>query len=261
MEIILYLLLGAISGILAGLFGIGGGIVIIPALFYIFEYLNFSSVLISHLVLGTSLGVIVFSSLSSTFAHNRNKNVEWGLLKIIVPGILIGASLGAITAGYLESDTLKNLVSLFLIIAALQMLFQFPPPEAAPNTNKVGPIFAGSFVGWLSGIFGIGGGIFSVPYFFHRGLSMQKSIGTSAACGLPIALAGSITYMIVGLEKLNLPEFSIGYLYIPAMFTIGISSMLTAQLGAQIASNLKQKNLRKYFSILIILMALNLLFR
>ena len=102
-EIILYLILGSISGILAGLFGIGGGIVIIPALFYVFEYLDIPTIITSHLVLGTSLGVIVFSALSSAFAHSRNKNVEWDIIKIVVPGIVVGAALGGITASFLES--------------------------------------------------------------------------------------------------------------------------------------------------------------
>ena len=260
-EIILYLILGSVSGILAGLFGIGGGIVIIPALFYIFEYLDIPTIITSHLVLGTSLGVIVFSALSSTFAHSRNKNVEWDLIKIVVPGIVVGAALGGITAGFLESFILKKLVSIFLIITALQMLFQFPPPDASPNTNKAGPILVGSFIGWISGIFGIGGGIFSVPYFFHRGLSMQKSVGSSAACGFPIALAGSLSYMFIGMDNSFLPNYSLGYVYIPAACVIGITSMVTAPIGAKIAIGLKQTVLRKAFSILIIIMAINLLLR
>ena len=260
-EIILYLILGSFSGVLAGLFGIGGGIVIIPALFYIFDYLSVSSSILSHLVLGTSLGVIVFSSLSSSLAHYRNKNIEWGLIKIIVPGIIIGAILGGITASNIESSSLKDLVSIFLIIVAIQMMFQFPPPNASPNTDKVGPIAVGSFIGWISGIFGIGGGIFSVPYFFHRGLSMRKAIGSSAVCGFPIALAGSISYMFVGLQQTDLPTYTIGYVYIPAACTIGLVSMVTAPLGAKLAIGLRQKVLRRAFSLLIILMAANLLIR
>tara|TARA_B110000014_G_scaffold259099_1_gene246287 strand:- start:2967 stop:3779 length:813 start_codon:yes stop_codon:yes gene_type:complete len=260
-EIILYLLLGSISGILAGLFGIGGGIVIIPALFYIFGYLEISSLIIAHLVLGTSLGVIVFSSISSSLAHSRNLNVQWDLIKIVVPGIIIGSALGGVTASYLESETLKNLVSLFLIATALQMMFQFPPPDASPNTNKVGPVLVGGFIGWLSGVFGIGGGIFSVPYFFHRGLGMKKSIGTSAVCGFPIAMAGSVSYMIVGFQDMELPEYTIGFVYLPAACVIGLVSMITAPIGANIAIGINQKALRRTFSLLIIIMALNLLLR
>ena len=114
MEILLYFLLGTFSGILAGLFGIGGGIIIIPTFFYIFSYLQFPDQILSHMVLGSSLGVIVFSSLSSTFSHNFRGAVDWGLIKLVAPSIVVGSAIGGITAGALDSDTLQGLVALFL---------------------------------------------------------------------------------------------------------------------------------------------------
>ena len=261
MEILLYFLLGSFSGVLAGLFGIGGGIIIIPSFFYIFDYLGFPEEILSHMVLGSSLGVIVFSSVSSTYSHNAKEAVNWYLIKVVAHSIIVGSALGGITAGFLESNTLQGLVALFLVVASVQLIFEFPPPPQNPRTNLVGPVIAGGGIGWLSGVFGIGGGIFSVPYFYHRGLKMMNAIGTSAACGIPIALAGSISYMIIGFDISSTPENSIGYVYLPATIIVGLMSSLTAKYGVNIAHRMKQKKLRIAFAFLVIIMALNLLMR
>jgi uncharacterized membrane protein YfcA len=213
------------------------------------------------MVLGSSLGVIVFSSISSTYSHNSKGAVNWVLIKVVAPSIIIGSALGGITAGFLESTTLQGLVALFLVVASVQLIFEFPPPPQNPQTNLVGPVIAGGGIGWLSGVFGIGGGIFSVPYFYHRGLKMMNAIGTSAACGIPIALAGSISYMIIGFDNINIPENSVGYVYLPATIIVGLMSSLTAKYGVNIAHRMKQKKLRIAFAFLVIIMALNLLMR
>ena len=254
-------MLGSFSGVLAGLFGIGGGIIIIPTFFYIFSYLAFPDEILSHMVLGSSLGVIAFSSISSTFSHHSKGAVNWRIIKVVAPSIVIGSSLGGLTAGYLESSTLQGLVSLFLVVASVQLIFEFPPPSQNPKTNLAGPVIAGGGIGWLSGVFGIGGGIFSVPYFYHRGLKMMHAIGTSAACGIPIAIAGSISYILIGYENLNLPEYSVGYVYLPATIIVGVMSSLTAKFGVNIAHRMKQKKLRIAFAFLVMIMALNLLMR
>ena len=261
MEIFLYFFLGTFSGVLAGLFGIGGGIIIIPTFFFVFSYLGFADEILSHMVLGSSLGVIVFSSISSTFSHNIKDAVDWGLIRVVAPSIVIGSALGGFTAGLLESNTLRGLVSLFLVVASIQLIFEFPPPPQNPQTNLFGPVIAGGGIGWLSGVFGIGGGIFSVPYFYHRGLKMMNAIGTSAACGIPIAISGSISYMVIGLNDINLPNYSVGYVYLPATIVVGIMSSLTAKFGVNIAHRMKQKKLRIAFAFLVMIMALNLLMR
>ena len=254
-------MLGTFSGVLAGLFGIGGGIIIIPTFFFIFSYLDFAEDILAHMVLGSSLGVIVFSSISSTFSHNIKDAVDWKLIRIVAPSIIIGSALGGITAGMIPSNTLQGLVALFLVVASVQLIFEFPPPPQNPQTNLIGPIIAGGGIGWLSGVFGIGGGVFSVPYFYHRGLKMMHAIGTSAACGIPIAISGSISYMIVGLNDSNLPDHSVGYVYLPATIIVGIMSSLTAKYGVNIAHRMKQKKLRIAFALLVMIMALNLLMR
>ena len=261
MEIFLYFLLGTFSGVLAGLFGIGGGIIIIPTYFFIFSYLGFADAILSHMVLGSSLGVIVFSSIASTFSHNIKEAVDWRLIRIVAPSIIVGSALGGITAGLIESSTLQGLVALFLVVASVQLIFEFPPPPQNPRTNLIGPVVAGGGIGWLSGVFGIGGGIFSVPYFYHRGLKMMNAIGTSAACGIPIAISGSISYMLVGLNATDLPNYSIGYVYLPATIIVGIMSSITAKVGVNIAHRMKQKKLRIAFAFLVMIMALNLLMR
>ena len=151
-------MLGTLSGVLAGLFGIGGGIIIIPTFFFIFSYLGFAEGILADMVLGSSLGVIVFSSISSTFSHNIKDAVDWKLIRVVAPSIIIGSALGGITAGLIESDTLQGLVALFLVVASVQLIFEFPPPPQNPRTNLIGPFIAGGGIGWLSGGFGIGGG-------------------------------------------------------------------------------------------------------
>ena len=261
MEILIYFLLGTFSGVLAGLFGIGGGIIIIPTFFYIFSFLEFPEEILSHMVLGSSLGVIVFSSISSTFSHHAKGAVNWSLIKVVAPSIIIGSFLGGLTAGFLESSTLQGLVALFLVVASIQLIFEFPPPPQNPQTTLLGPVVAGGGIGWLSGVFGIGGGIFSVPYFYHRGLKMMNAIGTSAACGIPIALAGSISYTIIGFNSNFIPDNSIGYVYLPATIIVGLMSSITAKYGVNIAHRMKQKKLRIAFAFLVMIMALNLLMR
>ena len=243
-------MLGTLSGVLAGLFGIGGGIIIIPTFFFIFSYLGFAESILAHMVLGSSLGVIVFSSISSTFSHNMKESVDWRLIRVVTPSIIIGSALGGITAGLIDSNTLQGLVALFLVVVSVQLIFEFPPPPQNPRTNLIGPFIAGGGIGWLSGVFGIGGGIFSVPYFYDRGLKMMNAIGTSAACGIPIAISGSISYMIVGLNKSNLPDYSIGYVYIPATIIVGVMSSLTAKFGVKIAHRMKQKKTKNSFCII-----------
>ena len=141
------------------------------------------------------------------------------------------------------------------------MVFEFPPPKQNPKTNIVGPVVVGSGIGWLSGIFGIGGGVFSVPYFYHRGLKMTQAIGSSAACGVPIAISGSISYMIVGSNISNLPEYSLGFVYLPGAIIVGLASAWSAIVGVRAAHRIKQKKLRLAFAILLMIMGLNLLLR
>lgn len=259
LELFFYILLGIFSGFLAGLFGIGGGVIIIPSFFFIFRWLGFPEEALTQIVLGTSLGVIVFSSLASTYSHHIRKAVVWSIIKIIAPSICVGSALGAITASYIPSSTLQGLVALFLVAVSIQMAFQFPPPRQNPRTNLAGPIIIGGGIGWLSGIFGIGGGVFSVPYFYHRGLQMTQSIGSSAACGIPIAISGSMSYMLVGSSLTHLPEYSIGYVYLPGSVLVGLASVVTAQIGVKAAHRIKPKKLRIGFALLVMIMGLNLL--
>jgi len=262
LELFLFFVLGILSGILAGLFGIGGGIIIIPVFFSIFKNLvGIPEESLAHTVLGTSLGVIVFSSLASTYSHNKRKAVIWDVLKVIAPSICVGAVLGAVTASYIPSSTLQMLVAVFLVLISIQMVFEFPPPSQNPRTSIVGPVIVGSGIGWFSGIFGIGGGVFSVPYFYHRGLQMTQAIGSSAACGIPIAVSGSISYMIIG-SNISKKILNEGHsVAIIDNFLVGLASAWSAIVGVRAAHRMKQRKLRLAFAILLMIMGLNLLLR
>lgn len=264
-----YLLLGAFSGFIAGLLGVGGGLLIVPVLAGLFAYFMPES-LIMQMAIGTSLMSIVFTSLSSIYAHHRQQKVLWLLVQRLSIGILIGAILGAVFADYLPSDYLRYLFALFELFVAWQLLFALKakvkktennsPPLPSPFLAKTGLMaLVGSLIGFLSSILGIGGGTMTTPFLLSCRIAIKNAIATSAAVGLPIAIAGSLGFIMMGWSHQNLPELSLGYVYLPALFGILFTSVLFAPLGAMATQRLPTKLLKKVFAILLIVLAIKLL--
>ena len=232
-EFILFAVLGVFSGLIAGMFGVGGGVIIVPVLVASFMGYGFDESIIIHLAIGTSLACIFFTGLSSANAHRKKQAIDFTLFKQVALGITLGALLGAMFAVQLDGNLLKIIIGVFALIMAVQIGFNFT--LSLKNNLSKGPYFVGTGIGFLSSVLGIGGGIFSVPYFKSSGLSMTSSVGTSAACGIPIAFFGALGYFILGISSESLPSYTLGYIYLPALFGITITSIIAAQYGAAIA--------------------------
>ncbi len=258
----LYLLLGAVAGTLAGLFGVGGGAIIVPALVFSFQALDFSDTVLMHLALGTSLASIVVTAANSVRAHHRLENVAWPLVWRMTAGIVAGTALGGVVAAGLDGVLLRRGFTIFLLVVAVKMLAGWKPREAAEAPPPRTPFLVGggSVIGFASALFGIGGGTMSVPFFTWAGLEMKRSVGSSAACGLPIAVSGGITYAVVGWGHAELPTCSVGYVYLPAMLGIVVTSAPFARLGAKLADRLPEVWLRRSFALLVLLIAAKMAF-
>lgn len=267
MELITFLFIGAFAGFAAGLFGVGGGTIIVPLLFIVFTQMGYPADVLMHLALGTSLATIIVTSISSLMAHNKKGAVLWSVFKNLTPGLVLGCFFGAGIAGQISGVYLQLVVGLFLLWVAFNMFTSGKKKIAVnashldnvnntssaeialPSTPK--QLAAGVGIGVASAIFGIGGGSLTVPYLTRYGVVMQKAVGTSAACGLPIALAGALGFMVFGMQQeVNVPN-TIGFVHIYAFLGISSMSFFTAKLGAKVAHMLSPQLLKKCFAVLL----------
>ncbi|WP_158893627.1 MULTISPECIES: sulfite exporter TauE/SafE family protein [unclassified Pseudomonas] len=259
MDLLLFLVLGACAGLLAGLFGVGGGLIIVPVLVYSFTAKGLDPDILTHLAVGTSLATIVFTSLNSVWAHHRLGAVRWRLFAWMALGIVFGSALGALTAAAIHGPLLQKIIGTFAILIALQLALDLRPKRQAREPGKPALTLAGVVIGWASAIFGIGGGSLTVPFLIWRSLSMQQAVATSAACGLPIALSGALSFILVGWQQPGLPAWSLGYVYLPALLGIALTSMFSARFGARLAHRLSPRLLKRLFALLLFGVGLNFL--
>lgn len=259
MEFIIYLVLGACAGVLAGLFGVGGGMIIVPVLVYSFALQGFAPDVLTHMAVGTSLATIAFTSINSVRAHHKLGAVRWTFFVWLALGIVFGCVLGALTASSLSGPLLQKIIGVFAICVAIQMAFELKPRAALGEPGKPALTIAGGVIGWASTIFGIGGGSLTVPFLVWRSVPMQQAVATSAACGMPIAVAGALSFMVAGWGGLALPEWSLGYVYLPAMIGIAATSVFFAGFGARLAHRLSQRLLKRLFALLLVSVGINFL--
>jgi len=258
-EFLIYLVLGCFAGTLAGLFGVGGGMIIVPVLVYSFALQGFSPEVLMHMAVGTSLATIVFTSINAIRAHHRLGAVRWTLFAWMTLGILAGCVLGALTAAYISGPMLQKIIGVFAIAVAIQMAFKLQPKAALAEPGKPTLSVAGVVIGWASAIFGIGGGSLTVPFLVWRSVPMQQAVATSSACGLPIAIAGAASFVWTGWAASPLPPWSLGYIYLPALVGIAATSMLFAGFGARLAHRLSQVLLKRLFALLLLCVGINFL--
>ncbi|MBF0301782.1 MAG: sulfite exporter TauE/SafE family protein [Desulfamplus sp.] len=256
---ILYLILGAVAGVLAGLLGIGGGIVIVPILTFIFTAQGIPHEHILHMALGTSLASIIFTSLSSVKAHNKREAVLWSVVFSITPGIVVGTLLGTWIASMLSTNFLKGFSGVFLIYVATQMVMGIKPKPTRNIPGTAGMVSMGGIIGIFSSLVGIGGGTISVPFLLWCNTAMHKAIGTAGAIGFPIAVAGASGYIINGIGVLNLPPYSFGFIHLTALSGIVIASIFTAPYGAKLAHSLPVDKLKKIFAVLLYFVGIRML--
>lgn len=252
-TLIAYALLGAFAGTLAGLLGVGGGLVIVPVLFLLWQPEMLGGVPLGgsqtmQLAIGTSLSVIVFTSLSSVSAHHRRGGVLWLVFWRLMPGILVGTFLGAMLASSLPQDSLKTVFGLFELLVATQMSVSAHRMKLRAMPGSIGMGLAGTVIGSVSALVGIGGGTMTVPFLSACSVRMQQAVGTSAACGLPIAVGGALSYVVLGWGNAQLPTGSAGFVYGPALLGVAVTSMLFAPLGAALAHRLPTSALKRVFA-------------
>lgn len=258
-ALLFFCLVGSVAGVIAGLFGIGGGVVIVPALMVAFNQQGIDSTVVIHLAIGTSLAIIAVTGASSALGHWKQGAVVVELLKPMLPGLLLGAVLGGVIADQLRADLLERYFGFFMLLLALRMLVAKPPTAGKHPARRPAMIAAGTLIGTFSALFGVGGGVLSVPWLARSGARLGQAIGTSAACGLPIALVGAVTFMVTGQGQAALPSYSTGYLYWPAFAGIALFSVPCARLGVRLAHHLSPRLLRRLFALLMLLVGLKLI--
>ena len=229
-----YLAIGVAVGFFAGLMGIGGGAIMVPLLVFVFGAQGFSAEHLMHFSLATALATIVFTSLSSVRAHHRFGAVEWPVVRAMAPGIVAGSLCAALVAGFLPTRLLAASFAVFLLYAGTQMFFEIRPRPGRDLPRPPGLFAVGAVIGGLSSLLAVGGAFLSVPFLGWCNVPLKRAIGTAAANGFPIAVAGSIGYIAQGLRAEGLPAGSFGYIYLPALGFIVVTSMLVAPLGARL---------------------------
>ncbi|UXY53335.1 sulfite exporter TauE/SafE family protein [Pseudomonas tohonis] len=259
MEFLLYLVLGACAGVLAGLFGVGGGMIIVPVLVLTFTAQGFDPSVLTHLAVGTSLATIIFTSVNAVREHHRKGAVRWHIFAWMTLGILLGAALGSLTAKAIQGPMLQKIIGCFAILVSIQMALDLRPKASREVPGKPGLTGAGVFIGWASAIFGIGGGSLTVPFLTWRSVPMQQAVATSSACGLPIALASALSFMVLGWNEPHLPQWSLGFVYLPALAGIALTSMFFARFGARLAHRLSPRLLKRLFALLLFAVGLSFL--
>lgn len=255
--------IGAFAGFIAGLFGVGGGLIIVPILYTVFLAQGYDPSYIMHMALGTSLATIIVTSISSITAHHKKGAVLWQVVKNLSPGLVIGSFLGAGVADLLPSHTLQLILACFAFWVAFKMLKgkQVIVDTQKQLPNRFQQVLAGGGIGIAAAIFGIGGGSLTVPYLNRYGVVMQRAVATSAACGFPIALAGALGFIWFGSQQSQTIDGAIGYVHVYAFIGISVMSFLTAKIGAKVAHQLSPMMLKKCFAGLLSIIGLFFLYK
>lgn len=260
-DVLLYLGTGVFAGLMSGALGIGGGIIIIPALLLIFQHSGLVPAAASmHVAAGTSLAILMLTAQASVRAHRRLGDILWHVYRRLYPGLILGTVAGALLAKYIPSDWLEQFFGLFLLLVSLNMLRgmhltvtrQFPPDAVH--------YLVSSLIGFQSGLLGIGGGLLIVPYLTWCGIDVRKIVAVSASCTMTVSVVGTLAMIVSGWHEPGLPGGATGYVYWPAVFWIGIPSSLVVPLGARMTYVLPVRLLRLVFILLMVATAITMLF-
>jgi uncharacterized protein len=249
------LLLGAAIGFAAGLLGIGGGMLAVPFMTVLFTAQKFPPQHVVHMAIATSLATIMFTSISSVRAHHKHGAVLWPVARQLAPGILIGSLVGAKVAGALPGRWLTLIFALFVATSATQLLLGRKPKPTRQLPGTAGMLGAGGAIGVVSAIVGAGGAFLSMPFMLWCNVRMHNAVATAAALGFPIAVAGTLGYVISGWHMTGITPGAIGYIHVPALLTLAVASVTTAPLGARLAHRLDTGRLKRVFALLLYLIA------
>ncbi|WP_117235900.1 sulfite exporter TauE/SafE family protein [Vibrio maerlii] len=260
LELILLLMaLGGFVGVMAGLLGIGGGLIVVPALTIILPWSGISAELTMLMALGTSLATIILTSGSSAFNHLRLGNVDLYVVKWLIPGVIIGGFIGTYVADWVPTHYLPRIFGFIVLGLALQMLISARSKRVRAMPSPLNTSLSGTVIGIISSLAGIGGGSLTVPFLSRYGVEMRKAVGSSSVCGCMIAIAGMLGFMFHGHGVEGLPKYSLGYIYLPALFAIAFTSVLTTRIGARLATKLPTASLKKIFALFLLFIAASML--
>ena len=254
-----YVLLGLASGFIAGLFGVGGGLTIVPILLLLFQAQGFPDAQIMHLALGTAMATIVVTSISSMRAHHRQGGVRWDIFRSMAPGLVGGTLLGSLFASRVPTDAMAMVFTLIVYWAALQMLLDIKPKPTRQLPGSGGLLGVGGLIGSVSSLVAAGGGFLSVPFMVLCNVPVRQAVGTSAALGFPIAAAGVVGYIAGGWGLADLPGLHLGFVYLPAFIGVVVSTVFMAPVGAKLAHRLPVKQLKRAFGVMLALLASKML--
>ncbi|WP_338520087.1 sulfite exporter TauE/SafE family protein [Alteromonas gracilis] len=253
------LLLGSVVGILAGMLGIGGGLIIVPALSYLLvHFMGMTTETVMPVAIATSLSTIIFTGMSSAFAHYKLGNIQAKVVFYTGLGIALGAVVGAQVAAHISGETLKDVFAVLVILIAAQMIFgkqKASDNEASKATLGV----VGTVAGTLSAIMGIGGGALLVPALVWFKVNVRAAIGCAAFCGLVIAVFGTASFIVAGLQETAVPSHSLGYVYLPATAGIVATSMFTANIGAKLGQRVNVRVLKSMLACLLVLVSIRMI--
>jgi uncharacterized membrane protein YfcA len=251
-ALILMAISGLVIGFIAALLGIGGGMVMVPALFFIFKLTDIIPHDQMHVAAGTSLLVMVATSIGSVVSHAREGNIVWKMTTRTVPGIALGVVFGALLSSYLPTATLSGIFAVVLVLVSLTMIFAFKAqPAARPLPSPMKASAIGSIIGFKSGLLGVGGGALSVPWLTWMGISQRQVSGTSSTFTFPAAIIGTIAFIFIGLGTTDIP-YTIGFVYWPALPIAGCASVFGAFVGAKFSRRAPGRLLRILFGILLL---------
>ncbi|GAK04948.1 hypothetical protein JCM19037_3407 [Geomicrobium sp. JCM 19037] len=264
MSILIFTIIGILIGVLSSLFGLGGGLIVVPILFALLPESIPASYLM-HTAIGTSLAVMIINSLNSTLNHSRQNNVKWPIFRFFVLTISMGAFVGGVIASYVPSDGLRYVFIAFLIYVIISNVAKRTftnafTEHAFTYPKKSSGAISGIVIGFVSTLLGIGGSLMTIPYLRKRGLRMLHAVALATPLGLPIAIVGSITYLITGLQAEGMPDSTVGFIYFPALLGFTLGGFAGVPLGRIIAQKLPDGLFSKIYLLLLVLVVLMMIF-
>jgi len=254
----LYPLMGLVAGFFAGLLGIGGGLILVSLMVFAFNAQDFPADRVMHLALGTSLATIVFTSIKSILAHHRHGAVRWDIVRHSAAGLVLGTLAGSAIADALRSRVLAVVFTAFVVYSAVNMMLDIRPRADRRLPGPAGLQVGAGLVGLASALVGAGGGFISIPLMSFCNVPMRQCVATSAALGLPIAVSGTLGFLIGGWGKDHLPTLSLGYVYLPALVGIVAGTFITVPVGARLAHSIPVPRLKKVFAVILSIMAVKM---
>ncbi|MBU3565571.1 sulfite exporter TauE/SafE family protein [Polynucleobacter sp. MWH-HuK1] len=255
-DIAMLMLCGSISGFLAGLLGIGGGMILVPFMILVFNHQGFNQEVIVHMAIATGMATILFTTTSAIWAHHKHGSIDWKLVASLSPGLIVGSLVGGSEIfEALNTSWLSLFFAIFIVYTSIQMLLNKKPKPGRDLPSPVGLFGFGSFAGALSSLVGAGGAFITVPFMLWCNVKPHVAMASSSGLGFPIAAAATIGYMYGSWGHPNLPSGSLGFVYLPAVVCIAVVSIFTAPLGAKMARKLDVAQLKRIFGVMLLMLA------